>query len=163
MRVNGKQSDSVRKKIMTRHAYCHFCDDIRYEVGNKVSAIGIYSGLLYLSDIPTVLPKLCILAFCSTDIDKPFRKLSVKLSVGDIVIHDQEIPQDALAAIGEDMKRDLDERDPISVISLGTQIVLSPFNVPEEGTLVVTMIADGESMVAGKLRIRRAKQDVATQ
>lgn len=35
------------------------CDDIRREVGNKTSLIGIYQNDILLS-IPSVLPKLCI-------------------------------------------------------------------------------------------------------
>lgn len=38
----------------------HFiCDDIRQEVGNKISLIGIYPGNVMFMSIPSVIPKLC--------------------------------------------------------------------------------------------------------
>jgi len=38
------------------------CDDIRQEVGNKVSLEGIYTDTIVLSNIPFLFPKLCFYA-----------------------------------------------------------------------------------------------------
>jgi len=42
-----------------RHGYTIFCDDIRPEVGNKISYMGVYNGL-FIPDqaLPMALPKL---------------------------------------------------------------------------------------------------------
>lgn len=39
--------------------YHLICDDIRQEVGKKVSLIGIYPGNVIFMPIPSVMPKLC--------------------------------------------------------------------------------------------------------
>jgi len=39
--------------------YFVVCDDIRQEVGNKISLIGIYSNNIIQIPIPSVIPKLC--------------------------------------------------------------------------------------------------------
>lgn len=37
-----------------------FCDDIRQEVGNKVTLVGCYGNELQTNSLPTVLPKICV-------------------------------------------------------------------------------------------------------
>jgi hypothetical protein len=40
--------------------YTIFCDDIRFEIGNKITYTGVYSDkMLTHTGFPTVLPKLC--------------------------------------------------------------------------------------------------------
>jgi hypothetical protein len=36
-----------------------YCDDVRREIGNKLSFMGIYGPNILLNDFPAVLPKLC--------------------------------------------------------------------------------------------------------
>lgn len=53
------------------------CDDIRQEVGNKISLIGIYPGNDMSITIPSVIPKLCFhLAFSYL---KPGDNLGIQL------------------------------------------------------------------------------------
>lgn len=39
------------------------CDDIRHEVGNKLSFMGVYGKDIVLSKIPLTFPKLCVALF----------------------------------------------------------------------------------------------------
>lgn len=41
------------------HMVALFCDDVRNEVGNKLSLMGVYGQDLLLREFPTTLPKLC--------------------------------------------------------------------------------------------------------
>ena len=41
------------------------CDDIRQEVGNKASFIGIYSKYIFIPSVPFIFPKLCFAVRCS--------------------------------------------------------------------------------------------------
>ena len=36
------------------------CDDVRHEVGNKTSLMGIYDKDIIFSNLPALLPKLCL-------------------------------------------------------------------------------------------------------
>ena len=47
----------------TPEAFGHaiFCDDIRMEVGNKLTFAGCYFGYMFLnSDFPATIPRLCV-------------------------------------------------------------------------------------------------------
>ncbi len=44
--------------IAKRHTVL-ICDDVRNELGNKLSIMGIYGPELWLGKIPAVMPKLC--------------------------------------------------------------------------------------------------------
>jgi hypothetical protein len=37
-----------------------FCDDIREEIGGKVTLVGVYSLYLYPAEIPCAIPKICL-------------------------------------------------------------------------------------------------------
>ena len=39
--------------------YSIICDDIRQEIGNKLTFVGVYQDLIIVSKIPYVFPKLC--------------------------------------------------------------------------------------------------------
>lgn len=67
----------------SRHIEVIYCDDIREEVGNKVSYMGIYSKDLFVPVAPVVLPKLCIAVKVVTDMTDPFRELEVRILKGE--------------------------------------------------------------------------------
>lgn len=48
-----------------------FCDDIRYEIGNKRSLIGIYSTHMFLNEIPCTINKLCASVYFREEPDSP--------------------------------------------------------------------------------------------
>ena len=60
---------------MSRHIEVTFCDDIREEVGGKLSFMGIYSGDMIVPGFPVVLPKLCININVVSPIDEPVVEL----------------------------------------------------------------------------------------
>jgi len=39
--------------------YSIICDDIRQEIGNKMTFVGVYQDLIIVQQIPVALPKLC--------------------------------------------------------------------------------------------------------
>lgn len=45
-----------------------YCDDIRQEVGDKISLMGIYTGDIIFDQLPSVLPKFSLLATFSLDL-----------------------------------------------------------------------------------------------
>lgn len=45
--------------IRPKFEYAIICDDIRQEIGNKVSYIGIYGSDIFVSKLPFTFPKLC--------------------------------------------------------------------------------------------------------
>ena len=62
-----------------------YCDDVRQEVGNKQSLIGVYPGDLYLEALPAVLPKLCMVATLVIPAAECFESLRIKAMQGGTV------------------------------------------------------------------------------
>ncbi len=141
--------------------FCQYCDDIRLEVGNKVSLMGLYAGEALLPQIPAVLPKLCALVACKAPIDKPFRSLAVAASSrARGIIGTTEIPAGQLESIHEAIsaRNVLGESWRFYVVNV--QLVMSPFPVDEEDILSITVTADGETIDGGRLALRRAAHPV---
>ena len=49
--------------IKPKFKFSILCDDVRQEVGNKLSFIGVYSKELHIPKTPFTFPKLCIYLF----------------------------------------------------------------------------------------------------
>jgi hypothetical protein len=65
---------------LTAYGYTIFCDDIRHEIGNKTSYVGVYRSILYGQDkLPFVIPKLGIVATYRQPAD--WERLPMSLSV----------------------------------------------------------------------------------
>jgi Family of unknown function (DUF6941) len=74
--------------MIERHIQTIFCDDIRHEIGNKMSYIGVYSGTLIVQSFPVTLPKLCLSVKIVTPPNQPLRSLILR------VLKDEEIMQE---------------------------------------------------------------------
>jgi hypothetical protein len=147
---------------MNRFAHCTFCDDIRHEVGNKTSYMGIYGALLGVPTFPHVLPKFCIAAVCTTPIDMPFKTISVRIAKNGNVVNEGAIPEDQLKQMHDVATSQSFGDDPAAQIHFGFQTVISPFLIDEKALLTVTIIADGVDYIAGKLRISDGTPDPLT-
>jgi len=83
-------------------SYVHaiWCDDIRQEVGNKPSFMGVYTaGLTIESALPVILQRLCLYVWVVQNTDKPFNSLVLKITRDDGLV---------LAELRPDMS-DIDE------------------------------------------------------
>ena len=45
---------------LPKFEYSIICDDIRQEIGNKLTLVGTYNGLIIVPKLPYTIPKLCI-------------------------------------------------------------------------------------------------------
>ena len=62
-----------------RYLHTLWCDDIRQEVGNKPSFMGVYTGGIVLPSLPIFLPRLCVWNWVATPMDQPFQNLSIQV------------------------------------------------------------------------------------
>ena len=72
------------KLIEHRWVHTLWCDDIRQEVGNKPSLMGVYNGELVMPTLPSVLPRLAAYITIGTPKDRPFKKLCIRLGKNDL-------------------------------------------------------------------------------
>lgn len=128
-----------------RHLEVTYCDDIRQEVGGKISLMGIYTGDMYVTGMPLLLPKLCIAINVVTSIDNPIQSLKINifkegvtepmLSTGEIVV--PELP-----------------RDDNSVWQVAhLMFALSPFQIDEETKLRVIAETESGEIIGRSLKI----------
>jgi hypothetical protein len=75
-----------------------YCDDIRNEVGNKLTLVGCYDADLLLNMFPTILPKFAVYARAYTPAGKPFQKLILRLRQNEDLLGELEFPAAQLAA-----------------------------------------------------------------
>lgn len=136
----------------SRHLEVIYCDDIRNEVGNKFSFMGIYTRELTIPNAPLFLPKLCIVVKAVTDVDDPFESLEVRV----VKIKDGE--ETKLLSTGPltmPPLTDLPARDDDTTCLLTQmQFALSPFQIDEEATLRVKATTEREELLGVALHIR---------
>ncbi|TXI12537.1 MAG: hypothetical protein E6Q68_03655 [Polynucleobacter sp.] len=140
--------------IIHRHVEVMYCDDVRQEIGHKISLMGIYGSDLVVNSVPTVIEKLCLSVRVLTPINEPFKKIEIFVSQG------EEDKQKDLVATGP---LDLPPSDQFLIdgskmFVVQTFCVLSPFNVEEETVLKVRVKTEREELRGVGLRIRSLEQ-----
>lgn len=128
---------------MIRSFCVNYCDDIRSELGNKISLIGIYGADLLLPELPAVLPKLCIYAQVYGELETPLDgDVEVRVLLDDDVI---------ASSISQPKSTNLLPRHFVKMV---THIILSPFSVEKESILRVRLYHEGKEYRASSLRIK---------
>lgn len=142
---------------MIRFAHAVYCDDIRQEIGNKESLIGIYHGKMFVSSFPILIPKLCITFWARTPIDRPFKKVTIRVLFGDKVALESPWPDNFLQP-GEPPP----PNDNVEVLTLHQSIALSPLPIEGPVTIKLRIQTEEEELKAGGLSIELAAQSNET-
>lgn len=130
-----------------RTATCVFAEDIRVELGNKFSLMGIFAAeIIVAAPAPVVLPKFCIATWLLFDIGDVPTKVTVRVLVPpnrtEILKYEQSSFQ---------FPYEHDE------LSHGTLRIVNPiinFPLYDEGFIEVMVETERETFRAGRLRIR---------
>lgn len=139
---------------VSRHLEVIYCDDIRSEVGNKFSYMGIYTRELNIPSVPLLLPKLCIVVKVVSDINDPIESVVVRVVM---LKENKEIELITTDSLTMPPSTELQGRDNDSTCVLTQmQFVLSPFQIDEESTLRVKATTEREELLGVALRLRVA-------
>lgn len=138
---------------MSRFAIANFFDDIRLELGGKMSLMGIYQADLLVPNNPTVIPKLCCKIIVTTSQDQPFRSASFRVRSDETVLVEQVLPSDALEQLAKQVRDSEDPQDPFQRFSLSAHLVIAPLLVDRSFTIKAEAVVDGEVLPAGRLKI----------
>lgn len=146
---------------MRKEPYGHtiFCDDIRQEVGNKASYMGIYRNNIRISDnLPILLPKFCMaIHFCYPG-GIPPAPIEIRVFVpgdaDDKPTFSGFVPDDEFhkAQFADDVPAE--DQHFLSVNFL----VLSPFMLKDTGRIKVRAYVDGEETRLGTLAVEQVKK-----
>lgn len=144
--------------MISRPRYIHslYCDDVRMEVGGKMSFVGVYQGQLIIHhNGPVTLPKLCIVATAQTPKEQPFERLLIKLLQDDVVVQELETPLDVLSASIK-----MSDSDDKSVFhNYGLIITLQPFNIMKNCVLRIRAETESEELMASGLQVILAPEE----
>lgn len=116
------------------------CDDIRHEVGNKISIMGIYDDVI-VGNVPTILPKIN-LAIIFSGIKHRFKSIQITLkNPGGSAIDLPELKTPPSAKIGANYNMD---------------ICVAPLKIDKPGIFVWEIKFDGEKKpsIVHKMNIR---------
>ncbi len=82
---------------MQRFLHSTFCDDIRQEVGGKLSFIGIYSTTLIAQEFPVTLPKFCVSIVVVSPVERLISALTIRIRRDDEVMYELAVDEKQLA------------------------------------------------------------------
>ena len=83
---------------MERFVTAIYCEDIRQEVGNKRSLMGIFSGTIFVNEFPVTLLKLCISIQLTSLASNPVKTLTLKVLKNDEELSVSNIDESAMSA-----------------------------------------------------------------
>jgi hypothetical protein len=147
---------------MNRYIHIIYCDDVRLEVGNKQSLMGIYASELWVSDCPVMLPKICIVVNVSTPVDQPFKKLILRITKDDEVLIEAPLIGDQQQDIQQGFIENGNEQDdPDRRIAIVGTFVLSPFNIEKNSVLRVLADTEIGELKGSPLKIKIGQHPLA--
>ena len=136
---------------ISRTAHFLVCDDIRLEQGDKHSLMGIYGTQVFVPEMPFVLPKLCFQVQVRTPIDKPVKTLQVQFTGPGKLKFEAAATDDALRQAASDIQADSE------MLIYTLTLVSAPFEIRDDGQMMVIAIADGRKLPAGRVQFTLVK------
>jgi hypothetical protein len=128
-------------------AYTTFCDDLRQEVGNKISYMGVYQGMMLVHAFPVALPKLCAAVTARFPRERAPTVLAFKLFLQDVVIAERSLDPSQLIS----QQRSEPGANAIFATAL---FHIAPFLVEEPALLKSRVYFDDHELKAGAIGIR---------
>lgn len=124
-----------------------FCDDVRQEIGKKISLIGVYGpNIVFRANPPVTYPRLCIVVWAWGELqDIPTRmELHILAQPGELPLFS--------GALKRTETTPEDEAGRIARIQ--TLIELSPLELKQPGRIEVRLDIGSETQVAGRLDVK---------
>ena len=139
--------------------YAIFCDDVRREVGNKRTYVGVYTDVLYVPSLPTLIPKFFIVTSITCLRENIPKKLAVRFVLADQELETKPIDEKALEEWRTKADQAVEEEganypaDQPLKTRLMVEALVSPFVVDREGRLTAFVETETASVRAGTLKI----------
>jgi len=138
---------------MSRHAHAIYCDDIRHELGGKLTLVGVYSRHLLVPSFPAVLPKLCLLVDVVTLENKPFEKLKIRVLLDETRLAEVEISSEDIRAGFENVPQIDDASDTERRLTFAAHFVFSPLKFDGPGMIRIRVETENGEIRANALRV----------
>jgi hypothetical protein len=134
--------------------YTVFCDDIRHEVGNKVSLLGVYGTEMFVfQPFPMVIYRMGFHVIYREDINAPLRDLTFCIflpgDMDDNPTYKAEISRSEWQIPPLPLDVDTSTRR-VSAFN----VILNPVPLKQEGKIKVRVIVGGEEIKLGTLSVK---------
>jgi hypothetical protein len=133
--------------------FATFCDDVRQEVGNKLSYMGIYGTNLVVPSFPTTLVKLCCVFTVRIPASTPPRTVLFRLLRDDEVIFEADL---SAATAGNPALEVPPAVMDARALTISTVAQFVSFSVTQPSTLRARAIVDGKELRGGGLELQAA-------
>jgi len=139
--------------MIARHVETLFCDDIRHEVGGKLSYIGVYSGGLFVRAFPVTLPKLCLSVRVITPANAPLRALTLRVLKDEETLQELILDDADLAAASDAGNGIEEEKQGERVLMAQFMVVFSPIHFDGPCVLRVRAQTEDEELRGAALTV----------
>ncbi len=144
--------------MINRYLHVVYCEDVRNELHNKTSLIGVYGADLFASEIPMVLPKLALVITVAGDASDPIEKLSLEVlrdneRIAEIAVKEQDIAQTRQLALASVLKGEAPTSDVKLMFTFNAVIAISPFPIERPFVLRVIATTEREELRGPALRV----------
>jgi hypothetical protein len=131
-----------------------FCDDVRQEVGNKYSYLGIYGSNLIVQSFPTTLVKLCCVLTVRVPANAPPKHVVFKLLRDEEVLFEADLSQ---SDIKEPAVTSLANGPDGIALTISSVAQLVGFPITQRCLLKARAIVDGRELRGGALELLAAE------
>jgi hypothetical protein len=130
-----------------------YCDDIRQEMGGKLSFMGVYNSALVVPQFPATVPKLCVQVTVRIPLETKANNLTVRVLLNEQQVAEVAVPEGELSkALSSELNLDspLENRQ----ITVALAVQFAPLQLEQHGLMRVRAIVDGRELKANALVIR---------
>lgn len=129
-----------------RISTCLFCDDIRQEIGNKISLMGVYSAeIIFPISPPVVMPRLALMVLLVTELDDIPGYLKVRVLAPP--------NRTEILSFGDELVLSPGHTEGAQKIVWRTLAWLPPFQITEQGYLEVMVDSGLGEERAGRIHL----------
>lgn len=147
------------KQTSQRSIHVIWCDDVRHEMGNKPSLMGVYTEQLVMPMLPASVNRLCAYVQLATPIDRPFKDLDVRILRNDATepVAIMAIPKDELDKNNRlffESNSQLQSEDQMKAMGLTFMVVMGPLDLTEDTKWFQVVANTGDDLMESfKLKI----------
>ncbi len=139
-----------------------FCDDIRHEIGGKISLIGIYQSEIIVREFPITLPKLCMIITINEKISSDGqRRVKVFFEPDDPLDKNETVLLDVDYNVPEDAIKE--EPEEFIMRTNRIELVAAPFKLERSGKIKVRMHQDEDEIRIGTILIKLDQMPIDTE
>lgn len=131
-----------------------YCDDIRNEIGGKLSFMGVYGTDMIIPNFPAAIGKLCVYVSIKFPFaEHPKEKIYIAISEGDKILSEMRLEKENLEkSQPPPPDKNTPPKDQSWIFDIG--FTISPLNLSGPTQLNIVAELDGKTLHGNQMKIR---------